>query len=99
MIFKLIVTTKARKDIKGILFYTKKQWGISQRTKYRGLLFHAMERLKQNPDMGRKWEGMAADHKYIRAGKHSIFYKIENKNAIHILRVLHQRMDFQQHLN
>jgi toxin ParE1/3/4 len=97
MISNLVVSEKAEADLQNILFYTQQQWGAAQREKYAYMFDQAFKRLMQNKDMDIKSAGRTANFRRVRAERHFIFYRIDKKN-IHIVRILHERMDFQRHL-
>ena len=96
MIKNLIVSARARADIKGILYYTEKNWGLVQRKKYATLLDHALAVIAHNPDA--KHQRTFGEFQYIRIQKHFIFYQRESGHVT-IVRVLHARMDFSRHLS
>jgi toxin ParE1/3/4 len=85
----------AQRDIDDILAYTIETWGAAQLEKYKRILDIAFRKLEQNPDIGKT--GLLPDFRSLQAGSHVIFYRIDD-TSIHVVRILHGRMDFSRHL-
>lgn len=94
--FHLVFAALAQRDIDDILAYTIENWGIAQLEKYKCVLDIAFRRLEQNPNIGRI--SLPPDFRSFQAGGHVIFYRID-ETSIHIVRILHSRMDFTRHLS
>ena len=89
----------AEKDIEQILAYTIETWGIRQFHTYRELITDALKIISADPDT-RKFRNREALFPGCRSypfGKHIIFFRIKNE-AIEIVRILHQKMDFSAHI-
>ena len=56
-----------------------------------------MEILAANPERGRPADGIRATYRRQAVGSHVVFY-VPMSYGIAIIRVLHQRMDFDTHL-
>lgn len=56
-----------------------------------------MEILAANPERGRPADGIRATYRRQAVGSHVVFY-VPKSYGIAIIRVLHQRMDFDTHL-
>ena len=93
--FNLIVSPLAQQDIDDIFQYTLETWGERQLEKYGDILKAAMSGLTENPRIGTEKRG--TPFRSFHVGSHTIFYKIGEK-AIHIIRVLHESMDFPRHV-
>ncbi len=93
--FQLIFSALAQRDIDDILAHTIERWGAVQLEKYRRTLDIAFKKLEQNPNIGKT--SLPPDFRSFQAGSHVIFYRID-ATSIHVIRILHGRMDFSRHL-
>lgn len=92
-IYKL--SNAAVEDINGIYDFGEYQFGVSQAIKYILELEDILEKLAENPYLGRK--RMDLD-KYVYSFpfvSHIIFYKI-SENGIFVGRILHGNKDYQK---
>ncbi|MER2511221.1 MAG: type II toxin-antitoxin system RelE/ParE family toxin [Nitrosomonas ureae] len=94
----IILTQKAREDLLSIGHYTRKQWGKAQQIRYLTQLDSAFRDLAVNPDIGRTCDDIREGYFKYSVGKHVIFYRHREKGQIEIVRILHGRMDIEQHL-
>jgi toxin ParE1/3/4 len=92
--FTLELTDRAVLDFRDILSYTLQTWGNDQLIRYRDLLAESLSTIAKNPQIGR--DDIVPYRRYA-AGKHFIFYRV-NELTITIVRILHSRADFPQHL-
>lgn len=92
-----ILTQKARDDLLSIGRYTRKQWGKAQQIRYLTQLDCAFHDLSDKPDIGRTCDDIREGYFKYGVGKHVIFYR-HTKGHIEIVRILHSRMDIEQHL-
>lgn len=93
------VSEEAQKDIEAIFNYTIDEWSLNQAIKYQALLDEHLDIIRNNPFVphSKTVERYRMPTRYLRAGKHHIYYTIHN-NWIIILRVLHSQMDAYLHL-
>jgi len=92
-----ILTQKAKDDLLGIGRYTRKQWGKAQQSRYLTQLDNAFHDLADKPGLGRACDDIREGYFKYGVGKHVIFYRHTGKR-IDIVRVMHGRMDIEQHL-
>ncbi|MBX9636050.1 MAG: type II toxin-antitoxin system RelE/ParE family toxin [Nitrosomonas sp.] len=92
------LTQKARDDMLSIGRYTRKQWGKTQQKRYLIQLDAAFHDLAHNPQIGRVCNDIREGYYKFGVGKHLIFYRHKEKDQIEIVRILHARMDIEQHL-
>jgi len=92
-----ILTQKAREDLLSIGRYTRQQWGKAQQIRYLTQLDSAFHDLADKPDIGRTCDDIREGYFKYGVGKHVIFYR-HTKGQIEIVRILHGRMDIEQHL-
>ena len=93
----LIFSPAARNDIEGIYDYTAQNWGVAQAEHYVGALRDTCHGLAAGNQRGRDIGHVRAGYRKKASGSHFIFYQ-ELSSGIEIVRVLHQRMDFERHL-
>lgn len=92
------LTQKARSDMLSIGRYTRKQWGKTQQRRYLSQLDTAFHDLADKPDIGRTCNDIREGYYKYGVGKHLIFYRHKEEDQIEIVRILHDRMDIEQHL-
>jgi toxin ParE1/3/4 len=93
---RLILSKDAKEDLNEIVAYTKKTHGLKQTFKYKETLLKECRNLLVFPDFGRK----VISHPNLRRieiEKHVVFYIVDDE-AITIIRILHQSVDFLQAL-
>lgn len=91
------LTNKAYTDLKNIAKYTPSTWGIEQRKEYLARLDQAFHMIAENSGIGRNCDNIRKGYYSYPAGRHLVFYRIEDK-AVTIVRILHQSMDVEQQL-
>lgn len=72
--------------------YTLESWGRAQLLQYVGGLLDAVDKISENPGIGRRTPGIPARFLRHSYGSHFIFFSKYGEN-LHIIRILHQRMD------
>jgi toxin ParE1/3/4 len=88
---------KADADIEEIAEASLRQWGLIRAETYILGLHATFQRLAAFPDLGRDASHIRFGYRRVETASHSVFYrKIED--GVLIVRILHQRMDFGQHL-
>ncbi|MFW5427365.1 MAG: type II toxin-antitoxin system RelE/ParE family toxin [Methylophagaceae bacterium] len=96
--FKLLRLAKtAKKDLQLISNYTKREWGEAQKQKYLSVIQQSFRDLAVSDVSGKSRNDVAKGLYCYSIQKHLIFYR-ETRNELMILRVIHQRMDVNQHL-
>lgn len=91
------LTPRAEADLDEIWNYTADSWGIEQAELYIRDLWLAMEFVAADPRRGKASDDVRPGYRRYRAGSHLIFYRVAGED-IEVVRVLHQRMDHEQHL-
>lgn len=96
--FRLAKT--ADSDMRKIAEYTKEQWGVKQRDIYIEEMFITFSQLANAPQMGTKIDNIRKGYRKFPQGSHIIFFReATNIYNIEIIRILHNRMDVDTHLN
>ncbi len=90
IIYKL--STAAAADIDNIIEYGIENYGLKRASAYAYGLSEAIETLCDHPKLGRRVNNLATDVRRIDYQSHMVFYQL-NLECIHIVRVLHNRMD------
>jgi toxin ParE1/3/4 len=93
-----ILTRKAKADMLSIGRYTRRQWGKTQQRRYLSQLDAAFHDLADKPEIGRASNDIREGYYKYGVGKHLIFYRHKGTDQIEIVRILHGRMDIDQHL-
>ena len=91
------LTKKAKDDLTEIGRYTQDTWGREQRNRYLSLLDAAFHDLAIHPLIGRDCSAIRPGYRKYGIGKHLVFYRQIENDEIEIVRVLHERMDAEQH--
>jgi toxin ParE1/3/4 len=92
------LSQKARADLLSIGRYTRKEWRKAQQIRYLTQLDGAFHDLADKSAMGRSCGDIREGYFKYNLGKHLIFYRHAEKGQIKIIRILHGRMDIEQHL-
>lgn len=95
--YTLEFSEEAKDDIDQINLYTLTTWGEQQLAVYASLLDEAFCEIAENPEIGRRREGLPKQFKGYKVGKHVVFYLVRD-NTVFVVRVLHSSMDFANHL-
>jgi toxin ParE1/3/4 len=91
------LSPRAKGDLEEIWTYSVRQWSIEQADRYTNDLIDMIERLAQNPGHGRSAEHIRRGYLKYSVGSHVIFYR-RMKAGIHVIRILHKRMNVESHL-
>ncbi len=93
------ISSKAMEDMESIWLYTFENWSMEQADRYLNLILDEVEYLSQHPESGKELTHIRKNYRCTKVKSHLIFYrKSKNEKYIEVIRVLHQRMDIQQHL-
>lgn len=95
---EVLVSVRAREDIKEIGRFSQRQWGRKQRNTCLGEMETVIASLRRDNAGVQKVDEIRPGLFSVRSGSHIVFFnRRENGDAI-VLRILHQRMDFSRHL-
>ncbi len=90
---KYILTNKAVDDLAQIWNYTVDKWSESQADKYYEMLITNCEKISENPELGKRYDGITQNLLGLRTIRHIIFYRVIDAENIEIFRILHESMD------
>ncbi|WP_299669951.1 type II toxin-antitoxin system RelE/ParE family toxin [uncultured Polaribacter sp.] len=92
------LTNKAVTDLSKIWEYTFEVWSEKQADKYYDELISNCEEIAENPDLGKKYEGISKQLLGIKANRHIIFYRTLSEDYVEITRILLERMDLKKRI-
>lgn len=87
----------ANKDLHAIWLYSFKNWGEKQADKYFDELQVAFNLIAENPEIGVSCDYIREGYLQYHINRHVVFYRMTS-DKIHIVRVLHDSMNFKTHL-
>ena len=94
----VVLSPKAKADLSDVWDYTYSEWGVDQAEKYiRELWVTVQEQtrdLTKSVDIGDVRKG----YRKVRSGSHVIFFKVTRDGVVVVVRILHQKMDFDRHI-
>ena len=90
------VTAKARNDLLEIGRFTESKWGRSQRNHYLKQMDEAFNLIGDSPKIGKDRSHVLTGYRSFQQGSHVIYYR--ESETIEIIRVLHERMDVERHI-
>ena len=94
------ISKQAEIDLEKIWLYTFEEWSIDQADYYFDLIIDEIEYISKNPKTGEDYNEIRKGYFRSRVKSHFIFYKINLKEEnIEIIRILHQQMDIESHIN
>ncbi|MEO1049869.1 MAG: type II toxin-antitoxin system RelE/ParE family toxin [Bacteroidota bacterium] len=92
------ISAKAKVDLIDIWEFTNKRWSQEQADRYYQIIIDTITEAAKTPDIGKSYDNLRSGYRGVVAKAHIIFYKIKHQHQIEIIRILHQRMDFQNRL-
>ncbi len=95
---KVIFRQKAIDDLNNIWNYTFEKWSEKQADKYYTILKMACNGIGENPEIGKKYNGIKDNLLGFKSGLHIIFYLQLSNDKVEIIRILHERMDLKNRI-
>ncbi len=86
----------AESDLEEIWLYTAETWSLDQADSYHRAIIKAIEGLASGRNIWQKSNVLDGYWKY-RVGKHIVFFRSPD-GFLDVIRILHERMDVNQHL-
>jgi len=87
----------AVKDLDEIWEFTFKKWSKDQADRYHNLIISEIEFIAENETAGKDIGHIKEDYLVTYVKSHMIFFK-RQQGIVHIIRILHQRMDIESNL-
>jgi toxin ParE1/3/4 len=94
---QLQLTEIARADLKSIRRYSQRAWGPDRTAQYMADLRGTLKGLLAGTVVSRNRDDIRPDLLMATSGRHCVFFEA-NQSRILVVRVLHDRMDYQRHL-
>lgn len=94
---RFVLSPRARADLDEIWSYTAQRWDVDQAERYLRRIAEAVDLVAENPGLGRNCDYIRQGYQKFPVGSHVLFYR-QVQDAIDIVRILHQQMDFDRHL-
>ncbi|MCW5700066.1 MAG: type II toxin-antitoxin system RelE/ParE family toxin [Rhodospirillales bacterium] len=88
---RIVKSPKAETDLENIWLCSFERWNEEQADRYYDELIRGIERLSDNPMLGKSREQIRKGYRSIQINRHVVYYRLQD-NIIDIVRVLHQRM-------
>ena len=95
---KVILRQKAIDDLNDIWDFTFEKWSANQADKYYETIKLACISIGQNPNVGKKYDGINNNLHGLKSGRHIIFYQSLSEDKIEVIRILHERMDLRKRI-
>ncbi len=95
---QVIIRQRAKRDLQEIWYYSAAQWGVAQADSYVSMIQKAIERMVVDGARAARCDTLYPDLRRARAGSHILFFLVDAEN-IDVVRILHQQMDFEAHLD
>ncbi len=92
------VSKLALEDLDNIWKYTVEQWSKEQANKYYIEIFSVIDKICENSYTGKPIDEIKKGHRRTNVKSHMIIYKVKG-TTVYIDRILHQKMDIQEHLD
>lgn len=92
-----LLSPRARADLDDIWEYSAAKWNVERADNYIREIWKTVELVASEPSIGRSCDEIRAGYFKFPSGSHLIFYRRLGKK-IDVVRILHQRMDFDSHL-
>jgi toxin ParE1/3/4 len=95
---RVTLSPKAKVDLSQVWDYTYAERGAEQAEKYIRELWAAIE--EQSTDLTKSVDisDVRKGYRKVRLGSHVIFFKMTKSGVLDVVRILHQKMDFERHL-
>ena len=94
-----MLSPAAQADLETIWDYTCERWDADQAEKYVRDIQRALERVAGNPLIGQPCDEVRKGYRWHPVGSHTLYYRVGLDNLIDVVRILHQRMDVDRHLD
>jgi toxin ParE1/3/4 len=95
---KVRLHARAESDLVDIWLYSFREWGELQADEYLDELNAAVISLSSNPERGIRRDGVRAGYRTLFVKHHAIYCKLSS-GSVEIVRVLHEQMDPDRHLD
>ena len=95
---RYLLSPAAQADVEQIWAFSVDRWGRDQAEKYLREIQRGIDRVADNPMIGRVRDEVRSGYRRHPVGSHVLFYRVEG-NMIDVVRILHKRMEMDLHLD
>ncbi|MBX9926506.1 MAG: type II toxin-antitoxin system RelE/ParE family toxin [Hyphomicrobiaceae bacterium] len=93
----LLLTPRAKADLDDIWIFNVERWGEERTERYITELWHGIKRFAEDIRRGQPCDDIRPGYIKYAVGSHIVFARIADDTLV-VVRILHQRMDFDRHL-
>ncbi|WP_442872855.1 type II toxin-antitoxin system RelE/ParE family toxin [Aurantimonas sp. C2-3-R2] len=86
------------RDLAAVYLYTLKRYGADQADRYVSEIARSCERVFDRPGSSRDASRYRKGLRFHQSGRHQIFYVRSSSGALDVVRILHGRMNIEDHL-
>jgi toxin ParE1/3/4 len=94
---RFVLSPRAETDLDEIWDYTADRWGLDQAETYTRDIWQRIQAVAERPEIGQNCSDIRAGYYKISCGSHFLFYRLIAE-GIDVVRILHERMDYDSHL-
>jgi toxin ParE1/3/4 len=94
---RFVLRPRAQADLDEIWDYTADRWGLDQAETYTRQLWKDIQTLADSPTLGRECNEVRPGYRQYPSGSHVLFYRLADDD-IDVVRILHERMDYERHI-
>lgn len=94
---RFVLSPRAQIDLEEIWDYTSLRWSEPQAERYIRSIWIAIELIASDPSRARACDDVRPGYRKYFIGAHVLFIR-EIEGGVNVVRILHQRMDFERHL-
>lgn len=91
------LTPAARNDLAAIWRYTLATWGDDQADRYVDRMTETFQALAEQPGIGQTCEHIRPGYRGWPVERHIVYFRIEDRRRVIVVRILHARMDARRH--
>ncbi len=99
---RYVLSPAAQADLDQIWDYTCQRWSADQAEAYVREIQRAIERVADNPRIGRSCEEVRTEYRRHAVGSHTLYYRLGGAGdhlLVDVVRILHKLMDVDRHLD
>ena len=94
---RLLFSPRAQADVEEIWEYSTQRFGAEQTDAYIREIQRAAQTIAKDPRRGRACDEIREGYRKFSVGSHVLFFRVAGESVV-VVRILHQRMDFERHL-
>ena len=94
-----VLTLKAREDLGEIWSYTAEKWSEAQADRYFEMIIETCRKMSRGMFPVRHYLAVHPEILGAKAGRHVIFFKTLEAGQVQVIRILHESMDLDRHMD